>query len=93
MKVEFCRILDKKDGAYWVVLHTLFPPKNPEKVHKVIYKYEETKKCQLTLEQWEGIFQKCGKMQEFYDVVQKRTGQDPVISKYKKVSLACDFYT
>ena len=93
MKVELCRILEKEDGAYWVVLNKLFPPEKIKRVHRVVFKYEVTKKCQLTLEQWHDIFLKCDKLQDFYDVVKKYTGQDPWISKYKNVSLPLGFYT
>lgn len=91
MEVEFCRILEKKDDAYWVVLNELFPPKKIKRVHQVVLKYKRTKKRQLTLKKWHDIFQKCGKLDDFCDVVKKHTGQDPRISKYKKVPL--DFYT
>lgn len=91
MKVKFCKILEKKDGAYWVVLNKLFPPEKIKRVHQVVFKYERTKKCQLTLVEWQDIFLKCDKLQDFSDVVKKYTGQGPWISKYKNVSL--DFYT
>lgn len=92
MKVEFCRILERNEGAYWVVLNKLFPPEKIKRVHQVIFKYEVTK-CQLTLEEWHDIFLKCNKLQDFCDVVKKYTGKDPWISKYKNVSLPLDFYT
>ena len=91
MKVEFCKILEKNDGAYWVVLNKLFPPAKIKRVYQVVFKYERTKKCQLTLAEWQDIFLKCDKLQDFCDVIKKYTGQDPCISKYKNVSL--DFYT
>lgn len=91
MEVEFCKILEKKDGAYWVVLNKLFPPKKIKRVYQVVLKYKRTKKRQLTLEEWQDIFLKCDKLKDFCDVVKKYTGQDPWISKYKKVPL--DFYT
>lgn len=79
MKVEFCKILEKKDGAYWVVLNKLFPPEKIKRVHQVVFKYERTKKCQLTLVEWQDIFLKCDNLQDFCDVVKKYTGQGPWI--------------
>ena len=37
IKVEFCRMLDRKDGAYGVVLCELFPPKKNKKIHQLVF--------------------------------------------------------
>lgn len=84
LKVEFCRMLDRKDGAYGVVLCELFPPKKNKKIHQLVFKHETITKTKLTMEDWRKLFQKCNKLQEFLDVVKKHTGQDPW-SKYKQV--------
>lgn len=81
MKVEFCKILEKTDGAYSVVLNTLFPPAKKQKVYQLVFKYERTKNCKVTLAKWENIFLKCEKLQDFCDVIKSCTGQDPCISK------------
>lgn len=92
MKVAFCKILDQA-GAYSVVLRRLFPPEKNKKVHKLVFKYE-TKKCQLTIEEWQDLFKECHIMRDFYEVVKRYTGEDNLIlGKYKKVSLPLDFYT
>ena len=91
LKVEFCRMLDRKDGAYGVVLCELFPPQRDKKVHQLVFKYEK-KKSKLTIEKWKKIFQKCNILDDFYEAVRKHAGQEPW-SKYNKVSLPLDFYT
>ena len=91
LKVEFCQMLDRKDGAYGVVLCELFPPQKDKKVHQLVFKYE-TKKSKLTIEKWKKIFQKCNILDDFYEAVRKHAGQEPW-SKYNKVSLPLDFYT
>ena len=85
LKVEFCRMLDRKDGAYGVVLCELFPPQRDKKVHQLVFKYEK-KKSKLTIEKWKKIFQKCNILDDFYEAVRKHAGQEPW-SKYNKVSL------
>ena len=71
-----------------MVLRQLFPPEKTKKVHKLVFKYE-TKKCQLTMKQWQDFFVECRILREFYEVVKKYTGEDNnwILSKYKKVSL------
>lgn len=71
-----------------MVLQQLFPPEKTKKVHKLVFKYE-TKKCQLTMKQWQDFFVECHILREFYEVVKKYTGEDNnwILSKYKKVSL------
>ena len=81
MKVEFCKILEKTDGAYSVVLNTLFPPAKKKIVYQLVFKYERTKNCKVTLAKWQDIFLKCDKLQDFCDVIKHCTGQDPCISK------------
>ena len=84
-------MLDRKDGAYGVVLCELFPPQKDKKVHQLVFKYE-TKKSKLTIEKWKKIFQKCNILDDFYEAVRKHAGQEPW-SKYNKVSLPLDFFS
>lgn len=90
LKVEFCRMLDRKDGAYGVVLCELFPPQKDKKVHQLVFKYE-TKKSKLTIEKWKKIFQKCNILDDFYEAVRKHAGQEPWIEESGEDDFATDF--